>query len=221
MYLYKLTNRKTGLAYIGATTRKRLEDRLALHRHRAELGERQSLLHVAIREDGWEQFDVLILAQPDNRVDLLAMERAAIAAANTMTPNGYNMTAGGDGQWGRPMTPKAKLAISQANSDRHPWNFGKKTGPMSLESRQKMSTARLGKTTWNKGVSPSLEVRAKMSASAPRGAKQWQARPLELDGVRYDCIRDACRATGLSVMQVRYRLQTGRAKDLRPNGEKS
>ncbi len=219
MFLYRLTNRKTGKSYIGATTRKRLNDRLALHRHRASAGDRTSVLHIAIRDDGWENFDVVVLAQPSTRGELLSMERVAIASANTMIPDGYNMTAGGDGQWKRPMTDKAKAAISAANSDRRPWNFGVKTGPMSEDSRRKMSESRKGKTTWNKGISPSSETRAKIAASSRHGASQWQARPLEYLGVRYDCITDACKATGLSMMQIRYRLQTGRAKDLRPHKE--
>lgn len=216
MFLYKLTNRQSGKSYIGATTRKRLEDRLSLHRHRADLGERQSLLHVAIREHGWESFDVVVLAEPTTRPELLAMEQAAIAAANTMAPCGYNMTAGGDGQWQRRMTEKAKAAIRAANSERKPWNFGMKTGPLSVETRQKMSDGRMGKATWNKGISPSAETRAKMSASQRHGGSHWQAHPLEYQGVTYDCIKDAADATGMSVMQIRYRLQTGRAKDLRP-----
>lgn len=215
MFLYKLTNRKAGLSYIGATTRKRLNDRLGLHRHRANLGDRKSFLHVAIREHGWDAFEVTILAQPSSRKDLMMMERAAIAAANTFTPNGYNQTSGGDGQWNRPMTQKAKIAISNANSNRKPWNYWTKTGPMSDESRKKMSDARKGQRPWNVGIPHSDETKEKLKASAPKGSAQWQARPLEYMGVRYDCIREACRATGLSVMQIRYRLQTGRAKDLR------
>ena len=216
MILYKLTNRKTGLSYIGATTRPRLNDRLSLHRHRADEGVRTSVLHEAIRVDGWENFEAAILAQPATFDELMAMEQAAITTEGTLTPNGYNMTAGGVGQWLRPMTELAKRAISEANSGRHPWNFGKATGPMSDEARQKMSVARQGRTPWNKGVAMSATARANMSAGHHRRAgEHYRARPIEFEGVTYSCLKDACQATGLTKMQMQYRLQKGLAIDRR------
>ncbi len=218
MILYKLTNRKTGLSYIGATTKKRLNDRLALHRHRANLGERTSVLHEAIRQDGWASFDAEILARPSTFEELMAMETAAIAVDATMTPNGYNMTAGGLGQWSRPMTDKNKSAIIRSNSDRHPWNYGKKTGPMSQAVRQRMSESRKGRQPWNKGLAPSDLARSHQFAATPKRGDHPRARPIEYDGVTYACITDAAEATGLTKSQLNYRLQMGRAKDLRPKG---
>ncbi len=215
MFLYKLTNRKTGLSYIGATPKKRLNDRLALHRHRADEGIRTSVLHEAIRTDGWDSFEVSILARPATFDDLMAMEQAAIAAANTLTPHGYNMTAGGIGQWKRAMTPKNKAAISAAHRDQKPWNFGLKTGPMSAEACAKMSEARMGRKAWNKGVPATAKHRALLVKVARRGGEHHSARPLEYEGVIYACVKDACAATGLTKSQMIYRLQTGRAKDLR------
>ncbi len=212
MILYKLTNNKTGFSYIGATTRKRLNDRLVLHRHRAAKGDRTSVLHQAIRDDGWEQFEVVELARPANYQELLAMEVAVIAALGTLTPHGYNMTAGGIGQHLRAMTEKNKAAISRANRGKPTWNTGLKTGPLSDATRQKLSDAHKGQRAWNKGVPHSAESRAKMSASQRKRGSHHQARPLDFDGVRYDCVKDACEALGLTRSQLAYRIQTGRAR---------
>jgi hypothetical protein len=215
LILYKLMNRKTGLSYIGATTRKRLNDRLVLHRHRAAKGDRTSVLHQAIRDDGWEQFEVVELARPTSYQELLAMEVAAIAALGTLTPHGYNMTAGGIGQHLRAMTEKNKAAISRANRGKPTWNTGLKTGPLSAELRKRLSEARKGQRAWNKGIPQSEEAKAKMRLNQKRGGAHPKARPIEYEGVRYPCVRDACKATGLTMMQMRYRLLLGRAKDVK------
>ena len=92
-------------------------------------------------------------------------------------------------------------------------------GPLSAEHRQKLSETHKGHTTWNKGVPHTTETRAKMSASRT-GGKNWKARAIELNGVTYPSLMDAVRATGLSLMQVSYRLQTGRAQYLDNKGHK-
>jgi group I intron endonuclease len=216
LILYKLTNRKTGLSYIGATTRKRLEDRLVLHRHRALKGDRTSVLHQSIQQDGWEQFDVVELARPETHDELMAMEIAVIAALGTLTPNGFNMTAGGIGQHLRKMTDKNKASISRANKGKPTWNTGKTLGPLPEETRRKISAANTGHRAWNLGLAHSDESKAQMSASQPKRGAHHSARPLMYDGVYYACVKDACEATGLTKSQMIYRLHTGRAQDVKP-----
>jgi hypothetical protein len=42
-----------------------------------------------------------------------------------------------------------------------------------------------------------------------KGGNNSQATPIEFKGVIYPCISDAIRATGFSMMQIRYRLSKG------------
>jgi group I intron endonuclease len=103
---------------------------------------------------------------------------------------------------------RAKLAAKAS----HPaWNKGQKTGPLSEDTRAKLSAAHQGQSAWNKGIPHTEDAKAKMSASRT-GGNNWKARAIELDGTVYPSIMDAVRATGLSRMQVTYRLQKGEAQ---------
>ena len=197
------------------------------------------MLHQAIKQDGWDVFDVCVLANPLSHETLMEMEKIMIAEHGTMAPNGYNMTRGGLGQYDRPMNAKAKQSISFANSGRKPWNAGKATGPLSYAHRQKLSKARRGKSSWNKGIPTKEETKARISdaltgrlawnagkktgptnltvegrrrmSEAKRGSRGPCIVPVIADGVEYCSISEAARALGLTQMQMRYRLKTGRA----------
>lgn len=119
----------------------------------------------------------------------------------------------GNPMQGRVHSPETRAKIAAKAVGRQGHWLGKKMGPQSLEHRQKLSEARKGREAWNRGIAHTAETRAKMAASRT-GGKNWKARAIELNGVIYPSIMDAVRATGLSRMQVSYRLQTGRARYL-------
>lgn len=70
--------------------------------------------------------------------------------------NGYNLTLGGDGQSGRPMSLETRKKISDAH-------LGKKYGPRSEETKKKIAKAQLGRTSPNKGKKMSEEQKKKIS----------------------------------------------------------
>jgi len=111
MILYRLKF-ANGKSYIGITSTS-LQRRLALHRSHAKR-EKRGALQRAIRKYGSDSFTVDILATSDNWNELCELEKAAIVQFNTFGPNGYNLTAGGEGALGIKMNDAQKLKISLA-----------------------------------------------------------------------------------------------------------
>jgi group I intron endonuclease len=212
MFVYKMTNTVNGKSYVGATIRP-IKTRLQDHANAARRG-RTTLIAQAIREVGIAAFVTQILHTVDSGSydDLMAMEIEAIREHGTLEPSGYNRTTGGLGTPDCRMLESTKLKIGATSKGRIP----------SADSRAKMSLARKGKPcwwmkgrrtgqpAWNRGMKHTEEARKKMSESRT-GGKNWKARPIEFQGVEYSSISDAVRATGLSKMQISYRLAKGDA----------
>ena len=102
--LYKLTS-PSGKSYIGITTATALS-RWANHVRHATKSRARGPLYAAIRKYGPSAFVVDVLAHADTWESLCALELSAIAEHGTLSPAGYNLTAGGDGVVG--MAPEAK-----------------------------------------------------------------------------------------------------------------
>lgn len=91
-FIYKITNKVNGMAYIGQT-RYTVEFRWRQHQHNKD----NAYFHSAIRKYGVENFTVETLEECD--VDSLnSREIYYIAKYNTFSGNGYNLTVGGGGK---------------------------------------------------------------------------------------------------------------------------
>lgn len=157
-YLYRLTS-PSGKSYIGIS--KDYRRRWAIHRYRAN-SNGQGALYTAIRKYKWESFssEVLVIGSFEY---VKGMEIKAIKHFNTMYPNGYNLTRGGDGVVGKhtPQSVRDRIAAG---------NRGK---VMSAESRQKLSIAR-------KGIIITHEQRIKISIKMKQVCDdQWRQRRAE------------------------------------------
>lgn len=255
MQVYKLTNKKTGMSYIGSTTLS-LGQRCAGHRQMAGRGLTYPLAE-AIRVDGWDSFETTTLAFCSSKQDMYAKEIAAIALFETLHPRGYNQSLGGPGLGGREVTQDTRDKLSQAMKGRKPAKLtpagrermiAKRSGARNWRARavtyqdvtyacildlmnatglsrgQVLNRRKAGfvlyaeppKTQhrwgfWNKGKTASAEMRAKMSL-AHRGAKNWNARAVEIDGTVYPSTVDAEAATGLTRNMIRGRIKRGEAR---------
>lgn len=89
--LYKLTF-ASGKLYIGQTTR-RLQTRIAAHRRSVETGSMLAV-HCAWRTHGEPVVEVI--AEYSSQEELHNAEKAAIQELNTLSPNGYNLSLGGE-----------------------------------------------------------------------------------------------------------------------------
>lgn len=101
-YIYKIVNIKNQKIYIGKTTKQRPTDRFSQHKYLATHPQQEkniSYLHRAMNKEGINNFTFEIIEQADNAL-LNDRERYWIKQYNTLSPNGYNLTEGGEGTSG-------------------------------------------------------------------------------------------------------------------------
>lgn len=115
MPLYLITS-PSGKQYVGITTRS-VSRRMNGHRTSARGGSPYPL-HAAIRKYGFNRMKIEILHQSCDIEELHRLEIETIAARNTISPNGYNLTDGGEGTTGHTVTDENKLKLSACMSDR-------------------------------------------------------------------------------------------------------
>ncbi len=112
---YKLTA-PNGKSYHGITTLT-VNRRMTGHRTAARNGSKYPL-HAAIRKYGFDAFKLEVLSESKNRDELHRLEIEAIARDDTFAPNGYNLTAGGDGTSSHEVSEEHRLAIGTRMKER-------------------------------------------------------------------------------------------------------
>ena len=109
-YIYKIENLLNHKIYIGQTTKERATDRFSQHRYLARHPEREtsiSYLHRAMSKYGVDNFSFEVIEEVENSL-LNEREQYWIKEKNSLTPNGYNMTKGGEGAIGFSRTQTAE-----------------------------------------------------------------------------------------------------------------
>ncbi len=193
MIVYKITNTKTGMAYIGAT-KSTLPERMGRHWYSAFREIKTYPIYEAMREYGRKSFSVEIIKSGiDSYDELMRLEVEAIAKHGTFVPNGYNLTSGGLGTSDRRCLESSRELMG-----------AKARRPCPDHVKERLSKLFTGRTF-------SSETRAKLRASAHRGKNNPSARAISLYGIPYDSIIEAMKATKLTRMQIRTRLKKGEA----------
>jgi hypothetical protein len=141
------------MSYVGITVRS-LHARWKAHIASSK-SKRPFALHVDIMKFGIDAFTVAQIDSATTLDELKSLERKYIAELNTKAPNGYNKTLGGQGVLGMVMPASARKAISDK---------AKARGPLSPETRNKLSAALVGRR-----MLPDQVLR---SAEARRGVKR-------------------------------------------------
>lgn len=155
--IYLVTNLIDSKQYVGLTTTS-LDERWGRHLEQA-LRKNASLVHKAIASFGKENFTIETIDSASSPKELRAKEREWIKKLNTLTPNGYNVTLGGEigGSPGKPtrlpgdpiLYPSAKAAaealaqregISQVAAE---WRIRK--GRFDIKSPHSLSKTRIYK----------------------------------------------------------------------------
>lgn len=77
----------------------------------------------------------------DSFDELKKAEVETISKEQTLAPNGYNLTCGGDGTIGYKCSIERRKQISLTQKGRKSWNKGLKTGKLSENHKNKISTA--------------------------------------------------------------------------------
>jgi len=122
--VYKITCLISGKSYIGVTIRK-LKRRWQAHLLSAGNGKGHAI-HAAIAKYGSDQFIVDEIACAADKDALMAAEREIISQENTISPNGYNLTSGGEGLF----EPSTETRLRKRNA-----LLGKKQSQELIEKR--------------------------------------------------------------------------------------
>jgi len=128
------------------------------------------LFHRALRKYGFHNFEWKVLMGSDDLEDLRDSEIVMIKQLKSRSPNGYNMTDGGDGGdtfSGKHHSPEARAKISESNKGRVASNRGI---PHTEETKVKIREATKGRVAWNKGI-PNLALKGKTPPCSFRGRK--------------------------------------------------
>ena len=108
--IYLLTNLITLRCYVGKTID--FEARMDEHKKGKDI--HKSYIDRSIRKHGWHNFKVEILIDDVPEEDLSNLETCYIDVKDTMVPNGYNLTKGGEGISGYKFTAEQRENNRQA-----------------------------------------------------------------------------------------------------------
>jgi group I intron endonuclease len=134
MIVYIAKNLINGKKYIGYTT-KSLEERVQEHLRKSRNKNEKHyfyLFMIAIKKYGEESFEWDVVDNCESIEDCCKKEKFYIKEFNTISPNGYNLTEGGNGGI---QCQETKLKISESLKDY--WLKNKKTHPLNLMDPQK------------------------------------------------------------------------------------
>ena len=114
--IYLITNLVNGKQYVGKTSRS-IARRWWWHRYCAA-NNPCCAIHLAIAKYGEGSFSIESIDSARSESELCKKEVFHIARLNTVTPNGYNLTIGGEGSLGWVPSEECRKKISIANSGR-------------------------------------------------------------------------------------------------------
>lgn len=148
LYKFIFPNKKI---YIGQT-KQSFSRRLAQHKHNSINEKRieyNFLINKAIRKYGWDNFTKEVILDKIAEDEIDNLERQYIKDCNTLTPNGYNLSLGGNKNKTHSEETKKKISNSE------------KGKIISLDSKKKMSLSKKGNKNPMYGKSNSLHPNSK------------------------------------------------------------
>lgn len=164
MFIYAITNDVNDKVYIGLYSGKYLNSRWRVHcwdvRNSSNIP-----LHRAMRKYGIEKFQIMRIWSGQITFDKLRqLERYYIKSFNSLSPNGYNLTEGGDGSFGFRHSPETiaflKKKVFSAET-RKRMSLARSRWKHSDEHRRKIGLASKG-NKYHLGIPHSEETREKI-----------------------------------------------------------
>jgi group I intron endonuclease len=146
--IYRYTNILNGMKYHGKTCRQHQSTRTGKNGKRYV--ENCPRFGEAIKEYGWSNFKYEVLEDGLTKEEAEVREQYWIEKENSIWPNGYNVTLGGDGTKGvhRVFSDEWRKKHSEAMKGKQGFFKGKHH---TEEARKKISETGKGRTPWNKG----------------------------------------------------------------------
>ena len=154
--IYLLLNTINGKMYVGQTTN--LRKRISEHKCGDQYVDR------AIRKYGWENFRCCVIKKCASKAEMDTWEKFFIILLNTKSPNGYNLTDGGEGIVGLKRTPEhnAKIGDALRGIPKSPEHVAKVAAAHTGKTLSPEHCAKIGETL--RGVPKTLEHCAHISS---------------------------------------------------------
>lgn len=170
-YIYRIRNNINGKCYIGKTIN-RVRTRWVDHINGYHP---LSLIHKAIEKYGLENFTFEVVEEPSNDI-LNKRETFWIKHENSVSPNGYNLTEGGDGSRGYLHTDETKRKMSEQ----------RKGKPWTERQRDVLSKARVGNN--NAGKSVGIYENGELIKVFPSGRDACRETGIRVHAISKTCV---------------------------------
>lgn len=153
--IYKATNLINGKPYIGQTV-KTLHKRKIEHKSNVKRNSKNYYFYNGIKKYGWDNFEWVTICECSSRDELNEKETFYINELNSLAPNGYNLTLGGNGTSGFVFTPEHIKKMSDAKKGKT-WEEIRGNED-SERSKKEISKRMMGKGNHRYGITPSAET---------------------------------------------------------------
>lgn len=143
MFIYKIENKINNKIYVGMTGEKDINTRLIKHIKRSRYNENRPL-YTAFKKYGIENFEISEIEKCNTIEEMWEREKYWIKELNSLLPNGYNISTGGEGgdtYTNNPNREEIIKKISQKLSGENNYFFGKHH---SDETKKKISDSHKG-----------------------------------------------------------------------------
>jgi len=191
--VYCFTNKINCKKYVGITSN--IKRRYNQHKSARN---RCPVFSSAIKKYGFESFDFVVLQENLNQQNAKLFEKSLIKEFNSMVPNGYNRTEGGDSSVIH--TEETKVKISLKNKLYILKNGHSRTGKKHTEETKKIlselafkrKNRPYGENHWNCGCKASELTKQKMRINNSLGNNPFAKKIIDLDtNIIYSCINEA------------------------------
>lgn len=196
--VYKIKNIVNGKEYVGSA----LHYERRKKRHLKALRENKHhsyKLQYAFNKYGEGNFSFEVIEGTNDNSQLLSKEQFYI---DTLNP-AYNICMIAGSSFGIKHSEQTREKMRNAQRKYFKSNSAHNKGkPFSIEARNKMSIAKKGKTTWNKGIPRTQDVKDRIS-KLQTGGRHWRAKAilqydLDMNFIKeWDCTNDAVRVLNL------------------------
>lgn len=205
-WIYQITNLITGQVYIGKTTS---TPEMRFSQHCKNSKTKTTYLYRSMQAHGIENFTVVGIEECDD-ADLNNLESAWIQKKNSVAPNGFNMTLGGDGG-DTSHSPNYQKAIAARNSfgDKNPnyGNTGSKHPKHGISPSPEVLQRQVEgmKKSWSENVVRKQKLSNKMKGeSNPQfGKKPKNSVPILINGIQYRSLTEAAKALNTTIHSIK------------------
>lgn len=141
MFIYQIKNKINGKSYIGQTIKdpqERWKKHISISKKEGHKD--TSYIHKALRKDGVENFEFKVIDNATNRDELDRKEQLHIKELNTLVPNGYNISSGG--QFAKEIDELTRKKISDSKKGERNPNWHKVFTDEEREAHRQMMIKR-------------------------------------------------------------------------------